>query len=83
MSLVELLGIASAVCLLVALWARPVGLFAVVFAFAIVGAAVLVSWNDIQQVRAQRATSSAFQTEQANTSPALTVPSSRDVRAGS
>ena len=83
MSLVELLGIASAVCLLVALWTRPVGLFAVVFAFAVVGAAILVSWNDIEQVRAQRAQSSAFQTEQANTSPALTVPSSRNVRAGS
>jgi hypothetical protein len=83
MTLVELLGIASVVCLMVALWARPVGLFAVVFAFAIVGAAILISWNDIEQARAQRAQSSAFQTEQANTSSALTVPSSRNVRAGS
>jgi hypothetical protein len=83
MTLVELLGIASAVCLLVALWARPVGLFGVVFAFAIVGAAILISWNDIAQVRAQRAQNSAFQTEQANSSSAVTVPLSRDVRAGS
>jgi hypothetical protein len=83
MSLVELLGIASAVCLLVALWARPVGLFAVVFAFAIVGAAILVSWNDIEQVRAQRAQSSAFQTEQANSSSAVTVPAPNYPRAGS
>ena len=83
MSLIEVLGIASAVCLLVALWARPVGLLAVFFAFAVVGAAILVSWHDIQQVRAQRAQSNAFQSEQANTSPALTVPSSRNERAGS
>jgi hypothetical protein len=81
MSLVELLAIASTLCLLVALWARPVGLFAVVFAFAIVGAAILISWNDIEQVRAQRA--ARFQTEQADRSPAPTVRSSRDARAGS
>jgi hypothetical protein len=81
MSLVELLGIAAAVCLLVALWARPVGLFAVVFAFAIVGAAILVSWNDIEQVRAQRAASTTFQ--QQNASAAVTVPAPNYPRAGS
>ena len=83
MTLVELLGIASAVCLLVALLARPVGLFAVIFAFAIVGAAVLISWNDVQQTRAQQAASSAFQTREANTSPAVSVPAPNYPRAGS
>ena len=81
MSLVELLAIASVVCLLVALWTRPVGLFAVVFALAVVGTAVLVSWNDVQQARAERAASAAFQ--QQGRSAAVTVPAPNYPRAGS
>ena len=83
MALVEFVAVAAAVCLLVALWARPVGLFAVVFAFAIVGAAILMSWNDIDRVRAQRAASAAVQREIANASPRVTVPPPDRARSGS
>ena len=71
--LIELVGVASAICLLVALWARPVGMFAVVFALAVVGAAVLVSWNDIRTVRADRAARAVIQQETAAAS-GVTVP---------
>ena len=81
MSLVEFVGIAAAVCLVVALWARPVGLFAVFVALVVVGTAIIVSWNDIEQVRAQRAMGNAFQ--QQNASAAITVPPPNYPRAGS
>jgi hypothetical protein len=83
MSLVEIVGIAAAISLLVALWTRPAGLFAVVVAFVIVGAAILVSWHDVLQFRAQRDARAAFQQELAKASPAVSVPPSGTVRAGS
>ncbi|HTZ35003.1 MAG TPA: hypothetical protein VMB84_03195 [Stellaceae bacterium] len=83
MTLIEVIGIGAAVCLLVALWARPVGMFAIVFALAVVGAAILVSWNDVQAVRANRAARAALQQEQASSSPAVTVPPAGYAHAGS
>lgn len=74
MALVEIAGFASAVCLLVALLARPVGMFAVFFALAIVGAAILVGWNDVVELRAQRPARSALQREIAAVPPSLAVP---------
>jgi len=82
MSLVEFFGIAAAVCLVVALWARPVGLFAVFFALVVVGAAILVSWNDIERVRADRAARAAFQQQTANASPSGSVLHPAPVHSG-
>jgi len=83
MPIVELVGIAAAICLLVALWARPAGMFAVFVAFVIVGTAILVSWNDVEQSRQERAVKAAFQQEVAKASPSVSVPPSGNVRAGS
>jgi hypothetical protein len=83
MALVEIAGFASAVCLLVALLARPVGMFAVFFALAIVGAAILVGWNDVVGFRAQRQAQSAVQRTVAAVPPNLTVPPAVGARARS
>ncbi|HTQ34210.1 MAG TPA: hypothetical protein VMI30_08580 [Stellaceae bacterium] len=72
MSLVEFLGIAAAVCLVVALWARPVGFFAMFVALVVVGTAIIVSWSDVERLRADRAARAAFQQQTA--SAAIAVP---------
>jgi hypothetical protein len=83
MPIVEIVGVAAAISLLVALWARPAGLFAVFVALVITGTAILVSWNDVEQVRQERAVKAAFQQELATSSPAVKVPPSVGTRAGS
>ena len=86
MTMIEVLGICAAIALLVALWARPAGMFAIFFALTIVGAAVFVSWNEVQQARQEHAARAAFEQrfEQRNASAsAVTVPTPDRPRAGS
>ena len=81
MTIVELCGIAAIVFMLVALWSRPTGFFAILFALAVVGAAILVSWNDVLQYREQQDNLTAF--NERNASPAVTVPPPNRPHAGS
>jgi hypothetical protein len=71
--MLEILGIALVVALVVTLVVRPSAMVAMVLALAVVGAAVAVSWNDVEQTRAQRdAVNAAL--ERQNTSAAVTAP---------
>jgi hypothetical protein len=81
MTIVELCGIAAIVFMLVALWSRPPGFLAIVFALAVVGSAILVSWNDVLQYREQQANITA--SNERNASPAVTVPPPNPPRGGS
>ena len=83
MPIVEIVGVAAAICLLVALWTRPAGLFAVFVALVITGTAILISWNDIEQARHERAVKTAFQQDLGTSSPAVSAPPSVNTRAGS
>jgi hypothetical protein len=81
MTIVELCGIAAIIFMLVALWSRPAGFFAILLALAVVGSAVLVSWHDVLQYREQQANITAF--NERNASPAVTVPPPNLPHAGS
>ena len=72
--MLEILGIAVVVALVVTLFVRPSTAVAVILAVGVVGAAVAVSWNDVEQTRAQRdATNAAL--ERQSTSAAVTAQS--------
>jgi hypothetical protein len=75
---VATLGIIAFVAIVVALFVRPSGVLAV----GIVGAGIIVSWNDVEQYRQQRAAEAAFRQDNA-TASAVTVPPSTPAHAGS
>jgi hypothetical protein len=72
--MLEILGIALVVALVVTLFIRPSTIVAIVLAFGIVATAIAVSWNDVEQTRAQRAAANAA-LERQSTSAAVTAPS--------
>jgi hypothetical protein len=78
----QLFGILLVVSIVVAVLVRPAGALAVVLAVGVVGAAIIVSWNDVEQYRQQRAARAAFQQENA-TASAVTVPPPNPAHSGS
>jgi len=80
--LLQILGIVAIIALVATLLIRPASIVAMVLAVGVVGAAIVVSWNDVEQVRQQRAANAAFQQENAAAS-AVTVPASNPTHAGS
>lgn len=82
--MIQMLGILAVVAVVVTLFVRPSSVVAVVLAVGAVIAGIIVSWNDVEQVRAQRAANAAFQQENASTSAAVTVPTTANTtRSGS
>jgi hypothetical protein len=71
--MLEILGIAVVVALVMTLFVRPSTTVAIVLALGVVGAAIAVSWNDVDQTKAQRAATNAA-LERQNTSAAVTTP---------
>ena len=71
--MLEILGIALVVALVMTLFVRPSTTVAIILALGVVGAAVAVSWNDVEQTRAERAATNAA-LERQNTSAAVTAP---------
>lgn len=53
--MLEILGVLAVVALVFTLFLRPGATVAILLALTIVGMAVVVSWNDIEQTRTQRA----------------------------
>jgi hypothetical protein len=78
----QLFGILLVVSVGVAVLMRPAGVLAVVLAVGVVGAAIVVSWNDVEQYRQQRAAEAAFKQENASAS-AVTVPPPNPAHSGS
>jgi hypothetical protein len=72
--MLETLGILVVVALVFTLFLRPGATVAIVLAVVVVGAAVVVSWNDIEQTRAQRAANAAVQQQNAAVQPNVSVP---------
>jgi hypothetical protein len=82
-SLVQILGILAVIGLVTILFLRPGGILPVVLAVAVVVAAIVVSWRDVEQYHVQKAATAAFQQENASTSAAVTVPPPNPTRSGS
>jgi len=78
----QLFGILLVVSIVVAALVRPAGVLAMVVAVGMVGTAIIVSWNDVEQYRQQRAAKAAFQQENAKAS-AVTVPPPNPAHSGS
>lgn len=74
--LLQILGVVLVLALVFTLFVRPGATLAVILAVGVVGAAIVVSWNDIQQTRAQQAARAAFvqQSASALVQPNVTVP---------
>jgi hypothetical protein len=77
----QVLGILVVVAIVATFLLRPSGVFPIVLAIGVVVAGIFVSWNDIEQIRAQRAAQTAFQQENPPANP--TVPSPALAKAGS
>lgn len=69
--------------LLVALWARPAGVAAIVVAVLVVAAGIAVSWRDVEHYREQKASNAAVAAQAQETPPGVTVPPPDHPRAGS
>ena len=78
----QLFGILLVVSIVVAAAVRPAGVVAMVLAVGVVGTAIIVSWNDVEQYRQQRAARAAFQQENA-TASSVTVPPPNPAHSGS
>jgi 4-hydroxybenzoate polyprenyltransferase len=79
--LLQILGILVVAALAITLFVRPGATVAIVLAVGVVLAAIVVSWNDVEQYRAQRAANAMLQHE--NSSAAVTVPPPNPAHAGS
>jgi uncharacterized membrane protein (GlpM family) len=79
----QILGILAIIALVVTMFVRPSGIVPVALAFAVVVAAIVVSWRDVEQYRDRRAATAAFQQENASASTAVTVPPPNAPHAGS
>jgi hypothetical protein len=72
--MLQIIGVLAIIALVVILFIRPASIVAVVLAVGVVGAAIVVSWNDVERVRAQRASDSSLVQRNAATQPAVRVP---------
>jgi hypothetical protein len=76
--LLQILGAALVVALVFTLFIRPGAILAILLAVGVVVMAVVVSWNDVEQVRMQNAAQAAPQppdvTAQANTAVPAPAP---------
>jgi hypothetical protein len=54
------IGLAVIVALTTALWSRPADLFGIFFVLGVCGLAVAVSWNNVEQHQAQKASIPQF-----------------------
>ena len=77
----QVLGILLVLVIFTTFLLRPSGVFPIVLAVGVVAAAIFVSWNDIEQSRAERAAQAASQQE--NASVGVTVPSPSATHSGS
>lgn len=80
--LLQILGIILVLALVFTLFVRPGATLALVLAVGVVAAAIVVSWNDIEQTRAQHAASAALQQQNAAAQPNATVPQSNTAHSG-
>lgn len=81
--LLQTLGIVLVLALVLTLFIRPGATVAVLLALGVVGASVFVSWDDVQQARAQRAANVALQQQGAKVQPNVTVPPPAPTHSGS
>jgi len=81
--LLQILGVVLVLALVFTLFIRPGATIAIVLALGVVGAAVVVSWDDVQQARAQRAANVALQQQGATAQPNVTVPPPTPTHSGS
>ncbi|HWD58623.1 MAG TPA: hypothetical protein VG308_10115 [Stellaceae bacterium] len=72
--MLQILGILAVVAVVVILFVRPSSVIAVVLAVVVVGAAIAVSWNDVEQTRARRAADTQSQQLNAAAQPNVTAP---------
>ncbi len=80
--MLQILGIVAIIAMVATLFSRPSSTVAVVLAAGVVVAAIIVSWNDVEQTRAQReAVNSALQRQ--STSAVLPIPPPTATHAGS
>jgi uncharacterized membrane protein len=80
--MLEIIGLAIVVALVLTLFVRPSAVVAIVLALGVIGAAIAVSWNDVEQTRAERAAVNAALERQSTGAP-LTVPAPQSTHAGS
>jgi predicted cation transporter len=78
--MLEVIGIAVVAALVITLFVRPSAVVAIVLAVGVVAAAIVVSWHDIEQTRAQSAVDTALARQ--NTA-AVTTPAPQPTHAGS
>lgn len=76
----QTVGIVAIIALIAMLVLRPSGIVPVILAFAVVVAAIVVSWRDVEQYHQQRAAGSEFQ--QRNTTASTTAPTPEFPRGG-
>jgi uncharacterized membrane protein (GlpM family) len=76
----QIVGIVAIIALTAMLVLRPSGIVPVILAFAVVVAAIVVSWRDVEQYRQERAASSEFQ--QRSTTASTTAPTPAFPRGG-
>jgi hypothetical protein len=60
-TLLQVLGILAVIAIVLILFLRPGSMFAAVLAVAVVVAAIIVSWRDVEQYRHHRAVAEASQ----------------------
>jgi hypothetical protein len=73
-TVLQVLGILVVIAIVVTFLLRPSGVFPIVLAIGVVAAGIFVSWNDIEQIRAQRAAQAAFQQQNPPANPTITPP---------
>jgi hypothetical protein len=79
--LLQVLGAILVLAFVFTLFIRPGAILAIVLAVGVVAMGVVVSWNDVEQTRAQHAANAAFSQQNASVRP--NVPPSRPVHSGS
>jgi predicted membrane protein len=77
----QVVGIVAVLVLVAVVLARPASILAVVLAFGIVVAAIVVTWQQVETYRAQKAANAANTQLQASTG--VTVPPPNIPRSGS
>ena len=80
--LLQILGIILVLALVFTLFVRPGATLALVLAVGVVAAAIVVSWNDIEQTRTQHAANAALQQQNAAAQPNVAVPQSNTAHSG-
>jgi hypothetical protein len=78
----QILGVVLVVALVFTLFIRPGAIIAIALAFGVVAAAVVVSWKDVEQTRAQHSAQAASVQQNASAQPNTAVPHRTPAHAG-